>query len=337
MKHTARHTSVNGSSEAASGANGVTENRQHESAQSSGGRMQNQRFSGVHSIMPTPFTDTGALDLASMETLTSFLIERGVDGLVVLGTLGEAPKLDEAEQERVLSAVVAAAASRVPVFAGCAAAGSDLAARRGARFIELGASGLLVTPPPVQSDTVILEYYRCVHDATDKPIVVQDYPASTDILLAPALISQLHDEMPRIAAIKLEHQPTGSKITALRKLGSDISILGGLGAQYYYEELERGSDGMMSGFSYPEILVAIQRAYDAGDSKTAREIFYRACPLIRYEFQPGIGLALRKEIYRRRGAIASGFVRHPGQQIDPALIKELDQILEFLTATGLLS
>lgn len=297
--------------------------------------MQNQRFSGIYSIMPTPFTDTGALDLESIKNLTTFLIDRGVDGLVALGTLGEAPKLDEAEQELVLSTVVAAA-QRVPVFAGCSAAGSDLAARRGAKFIELGASGLLVTPPPVQNQKAILEYYRCVHDSADKPIVIQDYPASTGILLTPDLIAQLRNELPRITAIKLEEQPTGSKVAALRSLGTDISILGGLGAQYYYEELERGSDGMMSGFSYPEILVAIQREHAAGNRKEAREIFYRASPLIRYEFQPGIGLALRKEIYRRRSAISSGFVRHPGQQIDSALMSELDQILAFLVEEGVI-
>lgn len=84
-------------------------------------------FAGVHTIMPTPFADDGALDLGSLESLAEFLIGRGVDGLVVLGVLGEAPKLSQLEQDEVIVTTVRAAAGRVPVFAGSGAGGTDLA------------------------------------------------------------------------------------------------------------------------------------------------------------------------------------------------------------------
>jgi 4-hydroxy-tetrahydrodipicolinate synthase len=289
----------------------------------------NKRFQGVHTIMPTPFKEDGSLDLASLETLTEFLIGLEVDGLVVLGVMGEAPKLSQQEQDEVIRTTVKVASGRVPVFAGSGAEGTDLAVQKSLNALNLGAAGLLVAPPPVQNDVVIFEYYRRINGTIDKPIILHDYPAATNIRLSPELVTRLGNELEHVEVIKLEETPSVPKITALRKLGSSISIVGGLGGMFFYEELERGADGMMTGFSYPEILVAIYRAYRRGNKQEAARLFYEACPLLRYEFQPGIGLALRKEIYRQRRAIKSAFVRHPGTQIDEHLRRELAQVLAF--------
>lgn len=292
------------------------------------------RFSGVHTIMPTPFTDEGRLDPASLETLSDFLVGLGVDGLVVLGVMGEAPKLSQFEQDEVIRTTVQAVAGRVPVYAGSGAAGTDLAVERSLSALELGAAGLLVAPPPVQNDAVIFEYYRRIDAAAQSPIILHDYPAATGIRLSPALVARLHDELEHVGVIKLEETPSAPKVTALRELGSEIAIVGGLGGMFFYEELERGSDGIMTGFSYPEVLVAIYRAYVAGDKAKAKRLFYHACPILRFEFQPGIGLAIRKEVYRQRGAIQSAFVRHPGAQIDERTRAELASAL---AASGLSS
>ncbi len=286
-----------------------------------------ERFDGVYTIMPTPFSDDGALDTESLAGLTEFLVDRGIDGVMVLGVMGEAPKLSQEEQDDVVRTTVAAAAGRIPVYAGSGAAGTDLAIAKSARAVELGAAGLLVAPPPVQNDGVIVEYYRRIGAAVGSPIILHDYPATTGIRMSPELVVRLHAEVEQVQVIKLEEPPTGPKISALRALGSDIGIVGGLGGTYFLEELERGADGMMTGLSYPELLVAIHQAYRAGNLARAREIFYRTCPLLRYEFQPGVGLALRKEAYRQRGAIRSAFVRHPGAQIDEQLRSELCEVL----------
>lgn len=290
------------------------------------------RFGGVHTIMPTPFTDEGRVDLESLVGLTEFLVGLGIDGVVVLGVMGEAPKLSQAEQNEVIATTVAAAAGRIPVCAGSGADGTDLAVERSVNALELGASGLLVAPPPVQNDGVIYEYYRRVDAAVDKVIILHDYPVATGISMSPELVARMHAELGNVRVIKLEETPSAPKVSAIRRLGSDIGIVGGLGGMFYIEELERGSDGMMTGFSYPEVLVAIQRAWSSGDRDEARRIFYAACPILRYEFQPGIGLALRKEVYRRRGAIRSAFVRHPGVQIDDVMVRELERALD---ASGL--
>lgn len=292
------------------------------------------RFHGVYTIMPTPFTDNGALDLPSLERLTDFLINLGVDGLVVLGVMGETPKLSEYEQTEVITTTVKAADGRVPIFSGSGAAGTDLAVKKSLQAMSLGTYGLLVAPPPVQNDEVIFDYYKRINDEVGGLIILHDYPEATGIRLAPELIARLYDALEHVQVIKLEEAPSAPKVSALRSLGSGISIVGGLGAMFFLEELERGADGMMTGFFYPEVLGFIYRAYTQGRKKDATRLFYQACPILRYEFQPGIGLALRKEVYRQRGAITSAFVRHPGAQIDATLRRELEQVLAHCNLEG---
>ncbi len=295
------------------------------------------RLHGVHTIVPTPFDERGELDGESLSRLIDFLVGLGVDGVVVLGVMGEAPKLSEAEQAEVIRLAVAAAAGRVPVFAGAGAAGTDLAIAKGLAAVRGGAAGLLVAPPPVQKDAVIFEYYRRLGEAVQAPLILHDYPATTGILLSPELVARMFREIAQVRVIKLEEPPTGPKISQLRRLCPELSILGGLGGMYFLEELARGADGIMTGFSYPEVLAAIYRAFTGGDMAAAERIFFGACPLLRYEFQPGIGLAVRKEIYRQRGAIRAATVRHPGAQIDEELRGELARILAFCPPAGLLA
>lgn len=286
------------------------------------------RFGGVHTIMPTPFTDSGALDLPSLERLTDFLIGLNVDGLVVLGVLGEAPKLTEEERDQVLKTTVAAAAGRVPVFAGAGGAGTDMALDRGQRMLAGGAAGLMVAPPPVQNDAVIRTFYRRHHEELGATLIIHDYPSATGVSISAELVAELHESLSSVAVIKLEETPSLPKITRLRALGSNIGIVGGLGGMFLLEELMRGADGVMTGLSYPEILVGIVDAWYKGDVEQAKRVFYGAAPLLRYEFQPGIGLAIRKEVYRRRGAIASAHVRHPGAQVDDHIRAELAAVIE---------
>jgi len=296
----------------------------------------NERLKGVHTIVPTPFDERGNLDGESLFRLIDFLVQLGVDGVVVLGVMGEAPKLSKAEQAEVIRVAVQAAAGRIPVYAGAGAAGTDLAIAKGLAAVRGGAAGLLVAPPPVQKDGVIFEYYRRMGEAVLVPLILHDYPATTGILLSAELVARMFMEIEQVRVIKLEEPPTGPKISQLRGLCPDLSILGGLGGMYFLDELQRGADGIMTGFSYPELLVAIYRFFVQGDLVEAQRIFYSACPLLRYEFQPGIGLAVRKEIYRQRGAIRSAYVRHPGTQIDAELRRELSQLLEYCPPTGLL-
>ena len=274
-------------------------------------------LTGVHTIMPTPFTPTGDLDLHSLDTLTRFLIDLGVDGLVVLGVMGEAPKLSTQEQQQVIRTTVEAAAGRVPVFAGSGAEGTRLAVEKSRAALEAGAAGLLVAPPGVQNDAVIFDYYRELNSAVDCPIILHDYPAATGIRMSVPLVVRMAEALDRVQVIKLEEPPSGPKVSQLKAQIPTLSVMGGLGGMYFLQELQRGADGIMTGFSYPEVLAGIYRAFVSGDHARAEQLFFQAAGLLMYEFQPGTGLAIRKEIYRLRGAILSAHVRHPGTQIQP--------------------
>ncbi len=309
----------------------------NETQQRPSGRPQALR--GVYTIAPTPFTRTGELDAESLAGLVRMLVEAGVDGVTVLGFLGEAHKLSEAEQDTVVTVARQAAGDRIRVYAGASAGGVDLTVKRGVRFLELGADGLMVAPAAAQPEAVLAQYRELdqalVASGGRVPVIVHDYPAATGIKLSAATLAHVHAEVPSVTTIKLEDAPTSPKLSALKAVSPGLSVLGGLGGLYLLEELQRGADGVMTGLSYPELLIGAVRAV-LGDAPTERRpafsAYRSAAAFLAFEFQPGIGLAIRKEVYRRRGAIATAFVRAPGQQLDDETARELDEQLEYLSA-----
>lgn len=296
------------------------------------------RLHGIHPIVPTPFTADGAVDLESIASLTRFMLQAGVDGLAILGVMGEADKLSEGERERVIAAFRAALPAQKNLVVGTGAPGTDVAIAFSRRAVELGADALLVAPPPVQNDQTLFAYYERLARAVTVPIVLHDYPATTGITMSAELIARLANEVERIDYVKLEDPPTGPKIGRIRELARPgFQILGALGGLYALEELGRGAVGIMTGFAYPELLVALYRAHLAGDAAEAERIFFGMLPLVRFEFQPKLGVSLRKHIFVRRGAIATATVRHPGAQADPQTLRDLERIEGYLRAQGLLT
>jgi 4-hydroxy-tetrahydrodipicolinate synthase len=287
---------------------------------------------GVWNIVPTPFTTSGDLDIVSIRRLTDFVIGTGVDGLTILGVMGEAPKLSDAERTAVIETTVAAAAGRRPVCVGISHAATDRAVAFAREAAALGAHSVMLAPPQLAkpTDDAIRRHYLAVADAVDLPIVVQDYPPASGVQMSVALIATLAGEAPTCRTLKLEDEPSPPKVAAVCRAEPRIAILGGLGAIMLYEELRAGAAGTMTGFGFPEVLIDIVSRFRAGDQEGARDLFYRHLPLIRFENQPGINLPLRKHLYRRRGAIASERARSPVAPLDPGTKHELDLILHHL-------
>jgi len=294
-------------------------------------------LAGIYPIVPTPFDEKGAIDAESIGTLTALMVRGGVDGLAILGVMGEADRLTDEERERAVQAFRAALPRDRALIVGTGAAGTDAAIHASARALDLGADALLVGPPRIQNDTVQFGYYERIGQAVPAPIIVHDYPASTGVILSPALLARLYKEIERVQYVKLEDPPTGPKIDRVRTLaGEEFGIFGALGGLYALEELERGAIGIMTGFAYPELLVRLYRLFRAGEIDQAAELFYGMLPLIRFEFQPALGVSLRKAILVRRGAIRTATVRHPGSPADPVTLRQLDRIVEHLAARGYL-
>ncbi|MFZ5555512.1 MAG: dihydrodipicolinate synthase family protein [Pseudomonadota bacterium] len=287
-------------------------------------------ISGVWPILPTPFHDDESLDLDSLQRTIRFMAGVGVQGVTVLGVLGESNRLTDAERERLVTAAVAAAGT-LPVIVGASHPGTRATVDLAAMARERGAAAVMVAPSyePVPSDERVLDYYRRVGASAGIPLVLQDHPASTQVHMPVPLVARIAAEVPAVACIKEEGVPTPARIDGLRRaLARPVPILTGLGALYGLFDLEQGSDGFNTGFAFPEVLLALVAAGRAGDWPRARELYRRFLPLIVFEQQPGV--AVRKEIFRRRALLASNRVRHPGAALAPSAAAQLDTLLAWI-------
>lgn len=289
---------------------------------------------GIYPIVPTPFRDDGGLDPPSIERLIAFMAERRVHGLAVLGALGEGHKLTE--QER--AAVIAAYRSQMPrgmhLIVGVRAPATDPAVSMALAARDLGADAILLGPPNVQKDAALDGYYRRVSDAVRIPCIIHDYPAVTGIAMSVDLIGRMAAAADHIDHIKLEDPPTGMKMEALAQAAPDLKVFGALGGMYALEELERGAVGIMTGFVYAELLVQLFDRCRSGKWEDAATLFYDVVPLIRWEFQTGIGVSLRKHVLKRLGVFTSAAVRHPGPDADRMTVDQLFRIVRHLIHKG---
>lgn len=293
--------------------------------------MSALRLTGVLPILATPFLDDESLDVDSLVRMIEFQAGLGVDGFTVLGVLGEANRLTEAERERVIVAAVAAA-GKLPVIVGTSHPGTAATIAWSRAAADLGAAAVMVAPSkqPVPNDRGVLEYYQRVGAGSPVPLVLQDHPLSTEVHLPVELVRRIVRDVPTVACVKAEAVPSPGRIAALRtdlaEGGRAVSVLTGLGGLYGFFDLETGSDGFNTGFAFPEVLLAMVAAVRVKDFGAAYRIYTRYLPLMVFEQQPG--LAIRKEILRRRGLLAGNRVRHPGATIDPRTAAQLERLLE---------
>lgn len=287
-------------------------------------------LSGVLPITLTPFTDDGAVDEASIDSLVEDYLGAGAHGLTILGIMGEAAKLLDEERERVLRRYLQATAGRVPVVAGVSARATRMALDYARRAEDAGAAAVMLAPPEnTRSLDLVFEHFRLVAEAVSVPVVVQDEPVNTGVVLPAPFLVRLLDEIEGCRYLKLEETPTLPKITAVRQQAKEpVGIFGGLGGLYLYEELLRGADGIMTGFGFPQVLVGTYERFVAGDRAGAQEFFFRYLPLIRYEAQLGVGgVTIRKQVFARRGAISSPHARFPAPPVDELTLAELDDLI----------
>lgn len=293
-----------------------------------GGAPDQGLRSGVHTVVATPFLPDESVDDASVGTLLAYVAAASADGVLILGVLGEADRLSDAERDRIVALAVERAAGALQVTVGVTHGATVVTAARAQAAERAGAAAVMVSPPPGSSaGPALREHFRRVGAAVSIPVVVQDHPASSGVKMSVDFIADLADLLPPRSIVKLEDPPTAPKIAALRRASDRFQIFGGLGGVALLAELDAGADGAMTGFALPEVLVRIVAAHRAGDRATARRAFEAALPLLVFEAQPGAGVGLRKEILRRRGAIAHAVVRQPAAAPDPVLVAMLDELL----------
>jgi 4-hydroxy-tetrahydrodipicolinate synthase len=284
-------------------------------------------------IAPTPFHPDGRIDFESLDRLVDHYVAIGADGCTILGMLGEAPKLDASEALEIVQRCVGQA--RIPFIVGVSAPGfaAMRALARGA--MQAGAGGVMIAPPAqLRTDDQIVGYYAQAVEAigADIPFVIQDYPLTIGVQMTPSVIRRIVSDNPSCVMLKHEDWPGLEKISALRGFERDgsmrrIAILTGNGGLFLDFETERGADGAMTGYAFPEMLVDVVRLSHEGRREEAHDLFDAHLPLLRYEQQPGVGLAVRKYVLMRRGILKSDAQRKPASALSAAGRAEVDYLL----------
>jgi 4-hydroxy-tetrahydrodipicolinate synthase len=287
---------------------------------------------GVYVICPTPFESDGRVDVASTDRMVEAYLKAGATGLTILGIMGEAPKLAADEALAFARQVIATVAGRVPVIVGVSAAGFAAMSGLSSKVMDAGAAGVMIAPPStLKTDDQIVSYYADAVEAigTDVPFVIQDYPLTTNVVMTPKVIMRIIEQHPSCVMLKHEDWPGLDKITTLRRASDAgqarrVSILCGNGGMFLPFEMERGADGAMTGYAFPDMLVEVVRLQAEGKRDAAHDLFDAHLPLLRYERQPGVGLAARKSVLRKRGVLSSDAQRKPRGSLSAKAWAEVD-------------
>ena len=299
--------------------------------------MLDASASGVYAIAPTPFHDDGRIDDRSIDRMCDFYGEAGCTGITVLGIMGEAPKLEPDEAVAIASQVIRRAKD-LSVIVGVSAPGFAAMRSLTRAVMDAGAAGVMIAPPPtLRTDDQIVTYFRQAAETIGEgvPWVLQDYPLTLNVVMTPGVIRRIIAENPSCVMLKHEDWPGLDKISALRGFQKDgslrpISILCGNGGLFLDFEMERGADGAMTGYAFPDMLVDVVRLSQAGRREEAHDLFDAHLPLVRYEQQPSIGLSVRKYVMKRRGILASDAQRKPGPALSAASKAEVEYLLSRL-------
>jgi 4-hydroxy-tetrahydrodipicolinate synthase len=296
---------------------------------------------GFVAISVTPLDEAGAVDYDDLARLMKFYLDCGVDGVALLGVMGEANRMTDADARIVVEHAVAAVDGRVPIIVGVSDPSLQRVQSLGEFSQSMGCAGVLLQPlTGLKGDRAVAGYFRTAGEAlgSDIPICVQDFPKANNVHLSLDAWRMIVEECPSVVMLKLEDEPGLGKLSAIRAAETGgmraVTIFTGNNGIHLVQELARGSDGAMTGFAFPDVLVRVVGLYLSGRREEAEDLFDAYLPANRHELRTGIGV--RKEILRRRGAIRTATARYPARPLDDVDHSELDGLLDRLErVTGL--
>ena len=293
--------------------------------------MQERAFRGVFTIPVTPFDERGQLDEEDLRRVVRFCIRAGAHGVVAPVNASEFGALSDDERRRVAEVVAQETAGRVPVVIGVSAVSAEVAVGFARHAKQAGADAVIAMPPYVRKPNMdgVYAYYRALAEATDLPIFIQNYPLPVGVPMSAEFMARLIREIPHIAYIKEEIQPTTHAVSASLRLAGDRlkGVFGGAAGRHMMDEMRRGACGTMPACDVTDAHVAVWEAYERGDKAGARRLFNQLLPLLNLEFQYSVHVY--KEVLKRRGIIRSAYVRAaPINGLDACDHQELDEVLK---------
>ena len=295
--------------------------------------MDQQKFRGVFVILPTPFDARGNLDEEGLERVVSFSIECGAHGVVSPANASEASYLSDAERKRVVEITAKATAGRVPFVAGVTASCARLAVELTRQAADAGADMVLAMPPFVQraSDGEIREYFRMIGEASPLPVCIQNYQGPGGTPMKADFMADMLDKLEGVDYVKEETDFPGPMVSALREIaGSSLKgVMGGKAGRHLLDEYRRGVCGTMPACEVADLHARLWNELEAGKADAARDTYTRLLPLLLFE--TSYGVAVYKEVLRRRGVIKSAYHRQAGgRHLDAGARDELSAILAAL-------
>ena len=298
-------------------------------------RNNKPRYQGIFPVVPTTFTETGELDLASQKRAIDFMIDAGSDGLYILANFSEQFSLSDDEREVLTRTALEHVAGRVPVIVTTSHYGTQVCAQRSRRAQDMGAAMVMVMPPYHGAtfrvpEPQIYEFFARVSDAIDIPIMIQDAPASGTVL-SPAFLARMAREIAQVSYFTMETAGAAAKLRELIRLGGD-AIEGpwdGEEAITLLADLDAGATGSMTGGAYPDGIRPIIEAHARGQLDLAFERYQRWLPLINHENRQG-GILTAKALMKEGGVIACEASRHPLPSMHPDTRRQLIDIAKRL-------
>ncbi len=282
------------------------------------------RYRGVFPVAPTPFTESGALDLASQKRCIDFMIDAGSQGICILANFSEQFVLADDERELLARTIIEHVAGRVPVIVTTTHFSSQITIERSRRAQALGAAMVMVMPPYHGAtirvpEGAIVEFFQRLSDAISIPIMIQDAPVSGTVLSA-ALLARMAREIEQVSYFKIETAGAASKLRELIRLGGD-AIEGpwdGEEGITLLPDLEAGATGAMTGAGYPDGMRRIVDAFAGGRHEEAFDHYQRWLPLINVENRQ-CGLLAAKALMKEGGVVSCDAPRHPLPPLHPAV------------------
>lgn len=281
-------------------------------------------YRGVFPVVPTTFSQSGELDLASQKRCVDFMIDAGSAGLCILANFSEQFVLSDADRDVLTRTILEHVAGRVPVIVTTTHFGTEICAARSRAAQEMGAAMVMVMPPYHGAtirvgEQAIQEFYARLSDAIRIPIMIQDAPVSGTLLSAPFL-ARMAREIEQVSYFKIETAGAASKLRELIALGGE-AVEGpwdGEEAITLLPDLDAGATGSMTGGGYPDGIVGIIDAYAAGHREQAIAEYTRWLPLINFENRQS-GILTAKALMMEGGVIACDAPRHPFPAMHPAV------------------
>lgn len=280
-------------------------------------------YSGLFPVAPTPFLETGEIDLQSQRRVLDCMIDQQVDGICILANYSEQLLLSDDERTQLVDLCLDHVAGRVPVMVTCSHFSTEIAGARARYAAECGAELIMLMPPYHGAginvdEPTMKEHFEFVADSAKVPIMIQDAPLS-GVSLSVEFLVHLARTVPLVRYFKIEVPGAAGKLRALIEAGGEAieGPFDGEEAITMMADLDAGATGVMASALLPDLIRPVIEHHRSGRREEAMKMYERILPLINYENRQ-CGLRAAKTVMAEGNVIRSDHVRHPLKPLHPA-------------------